>query len=113
MEFAIKDLIEARKLFNELSDKIYAIAEGDLDNSKYANIYQNFEKAVLDRAIGRTPHLEGFLTKYFGSIILDFADNGFTTFAIDSEQFEIATIGSLASFLWDNEFEEIEYIERS
>lgn len=74
MEFEVKELVEARRLFNELSDKIYGIAEGDLDNSKYFNIYQNYEDQVrqLFAADGCD---EDSLDEWFSYLILQIAED--------------------------------------
>lgn len=73
-------LIEARKRWNQLSDCIYEIGAGDLDNSRFSVIYQNFEDVVLDHYVNWFGDHEEFLENYFCGIVLDIAEQGYATF---------------------------------
>lgn len=95
IETTISDLIEARKLFNELSDKIYAIAEGDLDNSEYGKIYTNFERTVCREVAVQYYEREKFLEEYFSLIILDMAQWGAVDFTVDGKPYRAETVGSI------------------
>lgn len=97
IETAIKDLIEARKLFNELSDKVYAIAEGDLDNSKYGKIYMNFEDTIRREIAAQYYEREDFIDTYFCLIILDMAQYGTVEFTVDNKPYRAETVSSI---LW-------------
>lgn len=77
-------LIEARKRWNQLSDCIYEIGAGDLDNSRFSVIYQNFEDAVLESYSIAYPEHKEFLTTYFCAIVLDVAEAGFSTCMTES-----------------------------
>lgn len=74
MEFEVKNLIEARRLFNELSDKLYAIAEGDLDNSKYFEIYQNYEDLVCSLFVADGAYEES-TDEWFSYLILQASED--------------------------------------
>lgn len=77
-------LVEARKRWNQLSDCIYEIGAGDLDNSRFGIIYQNFEDTVRDIFTMRYSEHKEFLNIYFCGIVLDIAEEGFSTCKTES-----------------------------
>lgn len=77
-------LVETRKRWNQLSDCIYEVGAGDLDNSRFSNIYQNFEDVVREFYISRYPKHTDFLYTNFSSIILDIAVSGFAAFVLNN-----------------------------
>lgn len=95
----IDKLIEARKKWNQLNDAIYAIGNGDLDNSHFNIIYNNFEAAILEMLINEFPEHEEFLIEYFTSIILDFAQIGYATLETETTQITLLNGKQLYYFL--------------
>ena len=99
MKYTIKNLVDARRLFNDLSDKIYAVAEGDLDNSKYFSIYQNFEDFVRERLIAIGGNKKS-LDECFSTIILNAAQNEATLIKEASgKDYYITTIAEIYSLI--------------
>lgn len=97
----IKKLVEARKCFNQLGDAIYEIAGGDIDDSRFAIIYNNYEEEVLDQVL-QTIKSPKVIT-WFGAMILDLAQNGITHVEIDGKQREVTIDNILpALMLMDN-----------
>lgn len=80
----VKKLIEARKLFNKLGDTLYIICSGEFENSEFAAIYNNFEKVVCDE-ICEISSCPEFVEKYFCSMILDMAQEGYTKFLVNEK----------------------------
>lgn len=79
-------LVEARKRWNSLSDKIYAIAGGDLENSEYFIIYNYYEIAVKDSLINLVPeNYTNFIQEFFTVMILEFVENGYICFQDKNE----------------------------
>lgn len=78
-------LVEARKRWNQLSDCVYEIGAGDLDNSRFSNIYQNFEDVVRETYIELYPQHKKFFDIYFSAVVLDIAVSGFATFVLNNE----------------------------
>lgn len=82
----LKKLVEARKFFNSLSDCIYEIAAGELDNSRFAIIYLNYEEDMLSQTLEITQHLnDKNIIRYFSAMILDLAEKGATYVVIDGQ----------------------------
>lgn len=106
----IDNLIESRKLFNELSDKIYAIAYGSLDDTPYNKIYQNFETSVRVLLNKTFPNQAEFIDDFFCSIILDLAQEGKASVMINDKEIWIVGAWSLFDILGQNS--PISYIEQ-
>lgn len=82
----LEKLVESRKAYNMLSDRIYEIAAGDLDNSRFAIIYLNYEADMLNQALEVTQHLnDKNIICYFGTMVLDLAENRATHVVIDGQ----------------------------
>lgn len=95
----IDNLVESRKLYNELSDKIYAIAYGNLDDTPYNNIYQNSETFVRILLNETFPNHAEFIDEFFCSIILDLAQGDGARVEIDNKELWIVGAWGLFDIL--------------
>lgn len=99
----IKKLVEARKYFNQLGDAIYEIAGGNIDDSRFAIIYTNYEEEILSQVLQTlqaTDSLEDSkkIVMWFGAMILDLAQDGVTYVEINNKQKEV-TVDSIVPAL--------------
>lgn len=108
IETKVQKVIEARQLFNELSDKVYDIACGDLDSSPYAAIYQNFENSVRDDLVAMGGVNKKMVNEYFGWFVLSFADGCNSVVLQNGQEKKIETIWDMIEAM----AEEFEFIEK-
>lgn len=88
----IAGLIKARSLWNKLSDSIYNIAYGELENTEYSHIYTNYENTLKKIALSIVPaERTEIVEEYFEAIILEFAENKMLTFQDADGIFHIIT----------------------
>lgn len=108
IETKIKKVIEARELFNELSDKIYAIAYGNLEETIYAKMYQNFEDSVGEDLIALGGINKKMVNEYFSWFILAFAEKRNIVIEQNGQERKIETIWDMIEAMAD----EFEYKEK-
>lgn len=108
MEEMVQRLVNARWAWNKLDDAIYSIAGGDINNSVYALIYDNYEECVMGELIKAFPHRKEFLESYFCGVVLDLADIKYVTLTvgIQDKEVEIKEFLELLSGDFD-----LEYVE--
>lgn len=85
----IDDLIIARTRWDDLDNCIYNLAGGEIGQSRFAYIYDNYEKLVLSLLIQKYPHRKEFLEKWFSAMILDIVENGYTKVKRTSSENEV------------------------
>lgn len=78
LENELEMLIDSLKLFEDLTNRLYAITEGDLVETRYCRIYGNFENVVLNHLIEVFPQDEYFLKQYFTTAVYELATTGTT-----------------------------------
>lgn len=103
-------LIEARKRWNQLSDCIYELAAGDLDNSRFYAIYGNYEDEILNKLCAGYPFHVDFLRGYFSGIILEVAEEGYAIVYANGEGNAIRRGNDLITLLESDQ--ELYYKER-
>lgn len=112
IDISLKKLIEARKLYNELNDRVYMIINSDFEDTKYHAIYQNFNDTVYYEMVDVFPEQAEFLREYFDTIILDLAEKDMVELICDGVHEIISTTGSLLNFFHNSREKEITYVEK-
>lgn len=106
----IDKLIEARKRWNQLSDCIYELAAGDLDNSRFSVIYNNYEDEIRDKLCAVYPYHADFLRDYFSGIILEMTEEGYAFVYTNEEGHAVRWGNDLIALLEGDQ--ELSYKER-
>lgn len=109
MEEMIQRLVDARRAWNKLDDAIYSVAGGDINNSVYALIYDNYEECVMGELIKVFPHRKEFLESYFCGVVLDFADLKYVTLTVNILQDKEVGVKEFLELLSGNS--DLEYVE--
>lgn len=95
----LRKYIEARRAFNELSDAIYAIGAGNLDDSRFGIIIDNYTEEMMIEVMEITQHInDDKVRKYFPIMTLDLSQYGETQVYIGDETRKI-TVDTLVNTL--------------
>lgn len=95
----LKKYVEARRAFNELSDAIYAIGAGNLDDSRFGIIIDNYTEEMMATVMETTQHInDDNVKKYFPIMTLDLSQLGETHVYIGNETKRI-TVDTLVNAL--------------
>lgn len=108
MEEMVQRLVNARWAWNKLDDAIYSVAGGDINNSVYALIYDNYEECVMGELIKAFPHRKEFLESYFCGVVLDLADIKYVTLTVGIQDKEVG-VKEFLELLSGNS--DLEYVE--